>query len=188
MGSQALLQDGAFSVENIRKSFNSGARGYLFYFTPEFPDIGGDMETKKATFLVRSTTIPTSNINEIIVPWQGHQYKIAGTQSFTDWSVTFNCDAQTKIFEKYMYWLDLMHNGGTSVHGDPSKYLKDQKLQMLDLDGKTGVLNIQLIGAYPKTVDAITLDYSAVDIAQFSVTFNYQYHVINDKIGKYEEA
>jgi hypothetical protein len=48
----------------------------------------------------------------------------------------------------------------------------------LDLNGDK-LLNVKLINAWPKSIGAITLDYSATDIAQFDVTFSYNQHVIS---------
>ena len=55
-----------------------------------------------------------------------------------------------------------------------------QNLWMLNYDGSEHILDIELVDAWPKSVSAITLDYSAMDVAQFDVTFGYLYHRITN--------
>jgi hypothetical protein len=169
-----------FNLDTFKSNFQGGARSYLFMFSPQFPagvsSIPAAPETK---YLVRATSVPESTTEEIIVNWQGADRKLAGKQTFADWTITFNVDMQSTVRVAYEEWIKSIHNvDGDHKYGYPVDYEMTQNLWMLNYDGSEHILDIELVDAFPKSVSAITLDYSAMDIAQFDVTFGYLYHRI----------
>jgi len=166
-----------FDIDSYRANFQGGARAYLFYFKPNFPSaVGGD--TEKATYLVRSTSLPETSSDEIVTNWHGFDFKMAGKYTYTDWTVTFNVDRDAAIQQMFHNWAALIHDPTTNIYSAPSVYFADQQLELLDLDSKP-ILKYKLVGAWPKTIATATLDYSTNDVVQFDVTFTYLYHVID---------
>jgi hypothetical protein len=166
-----------FDIESFRAKFQAGARGYLFYVKPVFP-LGLGADTDTATYLVRTASLPESTHEEIIVPWQGFDYKMAGKATYGTWDVTFNVDKDADILQWYLEWKRIILDPTTNVHGSPVDYMVDQQVEMIGLDGNT-ILKYKLIGAWPMTVSAVELDYATTDVAQFTVTWSYQYHVVD---------
>lgn len=168
-----------FDIDSYRAQFQGGARQYLFYYKPSFPaSVAGAGDIDKLTFLVRSTTIPEQSMEEIPLNWQGFDYKVPGKYTYSDWTVTFNVDIDAKIQEVFYNWQRLIHDPTTNIYNLPSTVLADQQLELLDLQG-TPLSKVKLIGAWPKVVGTVTLDYTSNDVAYFDLTFTYIYHVID---------
>jgi hypothetical protein len=167
-----------FNIDAYRANFQGGARSYLFYYKPMFPaGIGSNSEA--ATYLVRTASLPETSQDEIMYAWQGFDFKVAGKYTYSDWSVTFNCDAETNIQTYYHNWLSLIHDPTTNTYNVPANYMVDQQVELLGLDGKP-TLKYKLYGAWPKSISQAQLDYTNNDNVQFDVTFTYIYHVTNN--------
>lgn len=170
-----------FDIESFRAKFQAGARGYLFYVKPVFP-LGIGADTDQAIYLVRSASLPESTNEEILVQWQGFDYKMAGKKTYATWEVTFNVDAGADILKWYLEWSRIILDPTTNVHGSPVDYMVDQQVELLGLDGEP-ILKYKLVGAWPQTVGAVTLDYATSDVAQFPVTFTFQYFLVDRGVG-----
>jgi len=165
-----------FDIDSYRASFQGGARQYLFYVKPNFPAGVAGADTERATYLVRSSTLPETTTEEIMLNWQGFDYKVAGKYTYADWTITFNVDINSDINTMFMNWMNLIHDPTTNLYNVPSTYLADQQIELLNLDSKP-IMKYKLVGAWVKMMGPITLDYASNDIAQFDVTFSYMYHV-----------
>jgi len=179
-----------FDINKFKANFDGGARAYLFKWTPTFP---GGIEFNKgsaASYLVKSSTFPGDEVEEIIVNWQGVDYKMAGKRTFPDWTLSFNVDRKSTIRKDFGNWIDAIHTvNGTESHkygtpGSPESndddlgsYFSQQTLYMLDYNGDP-VSTLTLHGSWPKSIGEISLDYSSMEVATFDVTFTYQYHTI----------
>jgi len=168
----------SFNLDSFKANFETGSRAYLFYIYPLFPTgtLLGSIQANNVRYFVKSSTLPDSTIEEIQSNWQGYDYKVGGKLTYTDWVITFNVDMKADLYASYLQWHQLIHDPTTNVHSTPSKYFQNQQLELLGLDGSP-TLTYNLIGAWPKVVGQITLDYAQNDIAQFDVTFAYMYHV-----------
>ena len=173
-----------FDIDSYRSNFQGGARQYLFYYKPVFPSnigggIGGGSDsggTDVATYLVRTTSLPEISMDEIVLNWQGFDYKMAGKYTYADWTVTFNVDVDAKVLQLFNNWATLIHDPTTNKFTLPRDYMVDQQVELLDLAGAP-IAKYKLFGAWPKMIGASTLDYSSNDVVQFDVTFTYIYHV-----------
>jgi len=179
------------SIDSFKSNFYGGARAYLFEYVPMFPInlyATGSEQSKSSAYLVKSTTFPEDSVEEIIVNWQGADFKMAGKRTFSDWTISFNVDRNSKLRETFDLWMSNMHSfkakvdnietAGSMRYGNLNEYMITQELSMLDWDGSTVIGSVKMYYAWPKSVGAITLDYSSMEIASFDVTFAYQYHII----------
>lgn len=166
-----------FDIDSYRGNFQGGARSYLFYYKPLFPgEIGGN--TDKATYLVRTTSLPETSIDEIPLAWQGFDFKVAGKYTYSDWTVTFNCDADANILSTFHSWMRLIHDPTSNKYSLPSIYMQDQQLELLSLVGDP-IAKYKLYGCWPKSIGNSSLDYAQNDVVQFDITFCYIYHVVD---------
>jgi hypothetical protein len=163
-----------FNLDDFKSHFETGARSYLFYVKPVIPRALN--YTSEATYLVKSTSLPASTIEEIITQWQGADYKIAGKRTFAPWAVTFIVDRKADIQKYFLNWMNLILDPTTNIHGMPSEYFQTQEVWLLGNSGQP-IIKYQLKYAWPQEVGAVTLDYTNNDLAQFDVNFSYQYHV-----------
>lgn len=174
-----------FDIDTYRASFQGGARQYLFYYKPTFPAGVTGANTEVATFLVRATTLPETTTEEIMLNWQGFDFKVPGKYTYADWTVTFNVDVDSKIQQMYHNWASLIHDPTTNIYSLPAKTWADQQIELIGLEGNV-MQKYKLVGAWPKMIGQATLDYSANDVLQFDVTFTYIYHTTD--VAKYGKA
>jgi hypothetical protein len=171
-----------FDIESYKSNFRDGARANLFYFLPMIPGdcIEGDMTNGRTSYLVRSTSLPASTIEEINLNWQGFDFFVGGKHTFSDFTVTFNLDDKGLLRLCFENWINKIHDPVTNEYGTIAFYMFPQRLQLLGYDG-TPVMEYLLHHAWPREVAAATLDYSTNDNVQFDVTFRYAYHTLTTR-------
>ena len=171
-----------FTIDGFKSNFRDGHRSNLWYFLPNFPAdvVVGDMNNDRSTYLVKTTSLPASTLEEILLNWQGYDFPIGGKHTFTDIPVTFNTDHDALIRVNFENWINKIHNPVTNEYALLNEYMLDQRLQLLGYDGSP-VLEFVLHDAWPREVAAATLDYTANEITQFDVTFRYAYHTISSQ-------
>jgi len=167
-----------FNLEGFKAGFGDGARSNLFYYIPNFPGGVDEGLNNNAKFLVKTTSLPSTTVEEVPVNWQGYDFKYAGKHTYGDFAVTFNTDKEAKIRFAFERWInEKIHNPLTNEYFNFDNYMLDQKLQLLGYDGEP-VMEYTLHDAWPKEVATLALDYATSDIATFDVTFVYSYHTV----------
>jgi hypothetical protein len=134
--------------------------------------------TSDFSYFVKATSLPEATLNEINSSWVGHQYKLAAGHAYGDWTVTFIVDTDAKILTKFYDWQNIIHNPQTNLFGRPVNYMADQEVRLIGLDGEV-IAVYRMYGAWPKVVNAVTLDYGTAEFATVDVTFAYQYHTVD---------
>lgn len=161
-----------FDIDTYKTKFTGGARQYLFFAYFTFPSSIGN---SVIPYLVKSTSIPDSSFEEIVVPYPGISFKMAGTRNYGDWTLSFNVDEDGTLLQSFHGWHDLIYDSDTHSQISAKNYMKNQTLFLLDGNG-VSTEQITLYGAWPKSVGAVGLDYASSDIATIDVTFSYQYY------------
>jgi len=148
------------------------ARGYTFYIM--FDSI--DYLDASDRFLVKSSSLPASQLGVTETNWQGNIYKLATTNEYSDFTVEFNVDPKDYIRYNLLNWVDKIHEVKTNIHGTPKEYMQNIRLEHLDHTSGSPILTYTLWKAFPTNVGEMTLDYGSKEVATFSVTFAYQWH------------
>lgn len=202
-----------FDVESYRTRFKGGARQYLFFVLLRFPgnqfapvessgELGKLTDSIAATFgagaskdfypyLVKSTILPDSNIEEKIIPMQHFSWKLPGDRVYNDWTVTFNIDDKGLLLRNLHSWQDVIHSVGsrderlnagtggdfeTSILNYTSGTIRNvQTVFLVDYIGNVSSY-YDLYGAWPKNIGQVQFDYMANELATVDVTFSYLYH------------
>lgn len=178
-GMENLMKDG-FDSGNIKSLIDMGTAAQKAGTSVAIDATALGRDTKDFPYYVKSTSLPSTNIEEISTHWQGQAYKIAGVQNYEDWSVSLNVDVDAMVLKRFGDWQRMIRNPQTNVISRPATYTADQEVHLLGPNGET-VCMYTLYGAWPRTVGAVTLDYSDTSIASVEVTFAYQYHMIFEK-------
>lgn len=184
----SLFGQQEFSIDNFITEFQGGAKSFLFVWEPQILNADGnsidEQSKRKRRYLVRSSSFPASNVEEIIVEMQGLDFKMGGKRTYEDWNLQFNVDVDGKIRKEFEEWMQGIHKvtDKENKHFYLDHYSSTQTFKMLKSDGSFSdpLLEIKLYNAWPKSIGPIALDYSSIDFAQFDVTFSYQYHTISD--------
>ena len=142
----------------------------------------GTIPVSPMMYFVRGASLPASTVEPATTSWQGNAYKVGTTQTFEDFTVTFNVDVADQVHQTMTRWVHLVHNANSNLHGLPGPggggYMMD--IYVHHLNHNTGLpINVYTLhGAWPTSVGAMALAYDTKELAQFEVTFSYQYHDI----------
>ena len=153
-----------------------GARANLFKVTLTPPT--GLSPTDNFSFLCKTTSIPTSTIGPISIPFMGRDIKIAGDRTFTEWSTTIINDEDFHIRNVLEQWMNKIKSH-TTIRQDVSNvttnsYKKDITLSQLSKNG--GVIKkYKFMNAFPSTLTEIALDFGSSDIEEYTCTWNYDW-------------
>lgn len=171
-----------FTIDGFKSNFRDGHRSNLWYFLPNMPAdvISGDMNNDRSVYLVKTTSMPSSTLEEVLLNWQGFDFPFAGKHTFADLVVTFNTDHDALIRQNFEKWINKIHDPISNEYALLSEYMLDQRLQLLGYDGEP-VLEFILHDAWPKDIAQSALDYASTEITVFDVTFRYSYHTVTDR-------
>lgn len=170
----------SFNLSKFMGETKDFSRGYTFYIMMN-PPVG--LGASPLMYYVRASNLPASTIEQATTSWQGNAYKLGTTQSFEDWTCTFNVDINDDVHKTMTAWTHLVHNANSNQHGAPSDYMIDVVLQHLDHQSGAIINEYTLHGSWPTSVGQMALAYDAKDLAQFDVTLAYQYHDIAGVTG-----
>jgi hypothetical protein len=167
-----------FNIEGFKAGFGDGAKSSLFYYQPSWPaQLAAPLSEQETLFLVKTAQMPSTAMDEVVINWQGFDWKFGGKHTYTDVTITFNVDLEAKVRDLFESWINLIHNPLTNFYTTHDVHMKDQILQMLGYEGQV-ILEFTLHDAWPKEVGQIAVDYSSTEVATFDVTFTYSYHEV----------
>lgn len=93
--------------------------------------------------------------------------------------VTFSFYVDTNLGVKNLFeeWIQLVRDPESRVFNYYSNYTADINIYVHPLDeNDMPVHTVTLYEAYPKSLQAINLDYSSKDVMKYSVTMNYKWY------------
>ena len=168
-----------------------GARPTLFKVDLATP-FKADLNTITA-FMVQATSLPSSTIGRIELPYMGRKMVVAGDRTFDAWTVTVINDEDFKIRHAMEEWHNkvnslegnLMNTSGSPKGGgaNPAGYKQDASVIQYGKSSETLKLReYKFKGLFPVEIGAIDLDWNSTDeIERFQVTFAYDYYTV---VGK----
>jgi len=171
----------SFSIEEFMSNTMDFSRSYLFEWIPFWPSgITGGFGDK---YLVRSTTLPESSVEQISIEYQQIDYKMAIKRTFTDWTVSLYLDKDGSVRWKFEEWINKINkvyenSNNKFENGIKGNYRTNQEFYLLDNNAEQR-LSINMYNVWPRSVGQISLDYGSQEFAHFDVTFSYDWHRVN---------
>ena len=194
----------AFNVDLFKNAglIYGGARPSLFQVDLTFPaELGnGALVSQRFSFTCRASSIPSSSVDAIDVPYFGRKIKLAGDRTFENWSVTVMNDEDYSVRNSFEEWSNSLNSlvgnqriisaatGGTlgSPTGSTAGYKADATVTHFSKGGISGsagtngnatiIRQYSFVGIFPIDVAAMALDWDATNqIQTFDVTFAYDY-------------
>jgi hypothetical protein len=178
----------AFNIESFKSNglIYGGARPSLFKVIMGFPQgaAGIQADPQRASFLIRAAQLPASTVDPIDIPYFGRKIKIAGDRTFADWTITVMNDEDFQLRNSFEAWLNYINTHVSNRSGEgniiPSDYKVAIEVQQYGKAGpsdEAGIIRSYLLsGAFPTSVDAISLDWDTTNTVEtFDVTFAYDY-------------
>jgi len=150
-----------------------GARANLFEVKISTPPVGSLSDFK---FLCKTSTIPTSVVAPISIPFMGRDIKMAGDRTFDTWSTTIINDEDFSIRNVLEQWLNRIksHAGVKQFSTKTSDYKKEATVTQLSKDGRT-LKSYKFINVWPTSLTEISLDMASGEIEEFSCVWNYDW-------------
>src|SRR6056300_995202 len=128
----------AFNVNELRSQLTlGGAKASLFQVQILNPV--NAIADLKLPFMVRASSIPSSSLSEVEVPYFGRRVKLAGDRSFAPWSVTIINDEDFLIRNAMEAWSNAIntHQGNLRSFGtaSPSQYKSQAQITQFSKTG-----------------------------------------------------
>lgn len=175
----------AFRINDIRTNLKfGGARPTLFQV--EIPSKQAPQLNRIVPFMVEATTIPSSTVGVIDVPYFGRRYRVVGDRNFADWSATVINDEDFAVRHALETWHNsinsLENNINTTGSSSPSNYKENILVKQYSKTNEIVPIRVyELVGAFPVDISTIDLSWAAFDeIERFTVTFTYDYFRVVD--------
>jgi len=166
----------AFSINSFKSlvSTTDFARPALFQVFISTPG-GVTPLIPFSPFLVRSASLPASQVGQISIPYGGRTIKIAGERQYGDWSTTVMNDEGFIVRNAMETWIDIINQRTTNFRAFPNEYKVDLTVAQYSKKGPPLKL-VKLVGCFPTAISDIALDWSSADaIEEFSITWSYDY-------------
>ena len=128
-------------------------------------------------FIIKTATRPNISIEEVEIPYINHKRYIAGKSSFETLSVTLHDPIAPSGAQQVMEWIRTHFESVSGRAGYADFYKRDIQLKMLDPVG-TVVELWDVRGAFLTAADFGSLDYSASDPSEISLTIRYDNAVL----------
>lgn len=163
------------TIDVFRAKINP-VRGNFFKVTVQFPNfLGGQLATQQFEFHCQSTVIPSGVTDEIVVPFMGSSIKVAGDNTYPDWTCTVLNNADFNIYKTIQRWREYQRSDTLGTHANDLTYKTIATIEQLD-GAQNTIYTVALAGLWPKEVGDITLgqeENSSVEV--FDVTFAMDY-------------
>ena len=144
----------------------------------------GPTQSALTPFLVKSASLPGTQLGTIEIPYRGRRIKVPGDRTFSDWTINIINDNKFQLRNLFELWVNSIQSMERNVAANEFQNLlgpvfQDWTVNQLDRTGKP-LKSYKLIGCFPTDISAIDLSYEATDqIEEFSVTLAYSYFTSN---------
>lgn len=172
-------------IDNFKTALAGGVRPSLFRVQGA---IGRTTLPDKVGFLVKSASLPASEIGEIPVEYRGRSIKLPGKRTYADWEITVISDGQFDLRNAFERWMNDLNDTVDNVAALPHDLAGNNpifptwSIDQLDRTGKA-VKSYSFFNCWPKSISAIETSYDNEALAEFTVTLAYTYFVSNNGTG-----
>jgi len=156
------------SLSTLKAKLGTPAKINRFY--ADFPALGNNEEDDMAYF-IQSIATPVKTTEEIIINWQGVQYKVPGDSTVSTVTITFRIDGAMKSYNYCQLWQSLVIDTLTNSRGAIGDVKKNLDLHQLG-DNASILATWEFLGMFITEVGEIAYDQdSPSTISTFTATF-----------------
>lgn len=177
------------SITNFKTNFKGGSRANRFRVTPGWPvEVNGYPSDTGAQITLISSSLPSTQVNTIAVPYRGRNLYLAGDRIYSTWAVGIYDDPNNgnNLWRAFHHWAELMDGHKThtvSTNNNNFNFSNLQttwKVELLNLNDNDVLKTIQLYDCWPSVVGEINLNMAETGFVGFSVTLTFDYLKITD--------
>ena len=168
------------------KLANGAARPNFFRVDLTFPTTSGEGAdfavsspsdiALNASFLIKATSLPSSTLENINVPYRGRPVNFSGERSFEPWNITVINDTDFSIRNAMEQWHNrIVRYDATQGAVAWESYQTTLKVTQLDRNDQA-LYAYEFVNAYPTSIGSIDLNYDqTAAVEEFDVTFTFDY-------------
>ena len=130
----------------------------------------------KIEFLCKAANIPAATLGEVVVPFRGHNLKLAGERTFADWQITVINDVEFSVRSGLEAWQEEIQALDSGEGSTTTDYLISRAfVEQLNKDDSV-LARYEFFNMFPKNLGAIELSYDTVDaLEEFTVDFTFSH-------------
>ena len=135
------------------------------------PRAGNNIE-----FMCKAANIPAGTLGEVIIPFRGHNLKLAGERTFADWSITIINDMEFSARTALEAWQTEIQAMDSGEGATTTDYLLSRAfVEQLNKDDSV-LARYEFFNMFPKNIGEITLGYDTVDaVEEFTVDLTFSH-------------
>jgi len=135
------------------------------------PRAGNNIE-----FMCKGANIPAGTLGEVIIPFRGHNLKLAGERTFADWSITIINDMEFSARTALEAWQTEIQAMDSGEGATTTDYLLSRAfVEQLNKDDSV-LARYEFFNMFPKNIGEITLGYDTVDaVEEFTVDLTFSH-------------
>ena len=120
------------TIDQFRSQI-SPVRPNMFEVSIIFPPfLQGMRATEQVKWHVQSTVIPSGNTGEAIANFKGSSLKLAGDNTYADWTVTFLNNADFEIYKAVQRWREFCRSDLVGTRANDLSYKTTSTVEQLD--------------------------------------------------------
>lgn len=151
------------------------ARTNRFSVNIASPIIDEDMRTIQ--ILCDSVSMPGISLNTTEQKVFGEVREIPIQPVYEPVTFTFYVDTNLGVKNMFEKWMNLIRDPKTRAFNYYSNYIVNAEIFVHRLDSDEEVVHkVTLYEAYPKSLNAVQLDYGSKEVMKYSVTMNYKWY------------
>ena len=130
----------------------------------------------KIEFLCKAANIPAATLGEVVVPFRGHNLKLAGERTFADWQITVINDVEFSVRSGLEAWQEEIQALDSGEGSTTTDYLISRAfVEQLNKDDSV-LARYEFFNMFPKNIGEIALSYDTVDaLEEFTVDFTFSH-------------
>ena len=160
----------AFNIATFQqKLVGEGARPTLFEARIFFPGL----EEENFSFKCKSSQLPGKTLGVIEVPYFGRRIKVAGDQTFVEWTVTIIMDESFNARNAFERWMSGINSHWNNLR-DNTNYMADAEVIQYDKVGNV-IKTYKFKGMWPSDISPVDVSWESNDaLEEFTATLQYQ--------------
>lgn len=165
------------SINSFMSSFDGGAKPNLYSVNIACPALAGAFQNLQ--FFCKATSLPSSILGEIPLPYLGRVAKYPGDRVYEDWTVTILNTQDMQLRKVFELWNEMFntHGGNVALTTNPRQLFGGATVTQLARNYQP-VRSYFLAEVWPEIVSGIDLAYEADNqISEFTVTLKYSYFI-----------
>jgi len=184
MAENPIISPSSFFVKTLGSSggiTTDFRRTYLFKVAlPALIRGGGTAPVNQVeliTYFIASTVSPIETTGSIPVDWMNSQIKLAGRTTYSEWTVNVRDDANSKAFDYFKAWKQIVYSAQNGQSNLPSNYKYDFDLFLLNNLG-VATRSYTIKGGWVSLIGQVAFDYTTETIVNFPITLQYDDFIV----------